>query len=100
MMQALVRTVSRSLAQCELVHVARQPFNLELAKVQHAAYVKALRATGVDVTVLPEEPDLPDATFVEDTMIVLDELAVLCRPGAKSRQPEVKKIERAITGVR
>jgi dimethylargininase len=96
MIQSFVRIVSQSLAQCELVHVDRQAFNLELAREQHAAYVAALETTGAVVTVLPEEPDLPDATFVEDTVIVLDELAVLCRPGAKSREPEVARIKSVI----
>jgi dimethylargininase len=96
MIQSLVRTVSRSLAQCELVHVERQAFDLALAREQHAAYVAALQTAGAVVTVLPEERDLPDATFVEDTVIVFDELAVLCRPGAKSREPEVARIESAI----
>src|SRR5436190_4279933 len=100
MIQSFVRTVSRSLAQCELVHVGRQAFDLTLAREQHAAYVSALEIAGAVVTVLPEEADLPDATFVEDTVIVLDELAVLCRPGAKSREPEVQKIAKAISGIR
>jgi dimethylargininase len=60
-----VRRVSRSLANCELLHLPRQDFNLGLAIKQHEAYVAALRAAGVQVTVLPEEPELPDAAFVE-----------------------------------
>ena len=33
-------------------------------------------------------PDLPDAVFVEDAAIVLDEVAILSRPGALSRRAE------------
>lgn len=95
-----VRTVSRSLAACELVHVPRQPFDLALAQRQHDAYVTELRAAGVDVTVLPEAPALPDAMFVEDVAVMLDELAVLTRPGASSRRPEVAFITPAIAAVR
>src|SRR5688572_2123860 len=95
-----VRTISRSLARCELVHVPRQAFDLDRAREQHGAYVAALKAVGVDITVLPEEPDLPDATFVEDTVMVLDEVAILGRPGATSRQPEVDRIEKAIAALR
>lgn len=95
-----VRTVSRSLAGCELLHVPRQSFDIELARRQHAAYVAALEAAGVAVTVLPEEPDLPDATFVEDTVIVLDEIAVICRLGRPSRQAETERIEQEVAGVR
>lgn len=99
-MQGLVRAVSRSLADCELLHVPRQTFDLDVARQQHAMYVAALRAAGVAVAVLPEEPDLPDATFVEDTVIVLDEIAVICRLGIASRQPEAQRIEREIAIVR
>jgi dimethylargininase len=96
----LVRPVSRSLAQCELLHLPRTTFDLGLADQQHAGYVAALRQAGVAITVLPELPDLPDATFVEDTVVVLDEVAVLCRPGVRSREPEVGHIESAIEALR
>ncbi len=95
-----VRTVSRSLARCELTHAPRQPFDLARARQQHEAYAAALRAAGIAVTVLPEAPDLPDAMFVEDPALVLDELAILTRPGAPSRRPEVALIAPAIGAVR
>jgi dimethylargininase len=95
-----VRTVSRSLAQCELTHALRQPFDLDLARAQHDAYVAELEAAGVAITVLPEAPDLPDAMFVEDPALILDELAILTRPGALSRRPEVALIAPTIAAVR
>ena len=95
-----VRTISRTLAACELVHVPRQPFDLARACRQHDAYVAELRAAGVAVTVLPEAPELPDATFVEDAAVVLDELAILCRPGVASRTAEVELLAPAIAAVR
>jgi dimethylargininase len=97
---ALVRKVSRSLAACELVHLSRQTIDLARARQQHAEYVRALESCGVRVQVLPEESSLPDATFVEDVLIVLDELTVICRPGAASREPEAKLIERELTTLR
>ena len=42
---------------------------------------------------MPTEPGLADSVFIEDTAIVLDEVAVLCRPGAESRRPEVAGVE-------
>lgn len=89
---ALVRQVSRSLADCELTHLPRRRIDPLLAAQQHQTYVDVLRATGINVTVLPEEPALPDAVFVEDLAVMLDELIVGCRPGCSSRQPEVGKI--------
>ena len=84
--------LSRSLAECELTHLPRQPFDLSLAAHQHQGYVDALSSAGIQVTVLPEEPTLPDAVFVEDTAVILDELIVVCRPGCASREPEVETI--------
>jgi dimethylargininase len=100
MTHAFVRSVSRTLGNCELLHVPRQAFNVEVARQQHAAYVVALKAAGVVVTVLPEEPDLPDAAFVEDVVVLLDELAVIGRLGRASRQPEARRIEPEIAKLR
>lgn len=70
--------------------------NLPQATQQHTQYCNALRECGLDLTVL--EPDLrhPDSTFVEDTAVLTPEVAVFCRPGAKSRQGEVAAIRPAV----
>lgn len=100
MLIAVTRSVSRSIARCELTHLERVPIDLERARRQHRAYEEALRSLGVRVLPLPEEPDLPDAVFVEDTAVVLDECAVLTRPGAASRRPEVESVARALAPYR
>jgi dimethylargininase len=51
-----------------------------------------LKEVGCEVITLPAEPDLPDSVFIEDTAIVLDELAIITRPGAASRRPETKSV--------
>jgi dimethylargininase len=96
MLKAITRAVSRSIGQCELSHLARVPIDVERAREQHHAYENALRSLGVDVHSLPEEPDLPDSVFVEDMAIVLEECAVITRPGADSRRPEAASIARAL----
>ncbi len=96
MIVAITREVSRSIADCELTHVERIPIDLDVARRQHARYVVALEALGVRVVGLPELPDRPDAVFVEDTVIALDEVAVLTRPGAESRRAEVEAMASAI----
>jgi dimethylargininase len=93
---AITRHVSRSIINCELTHLERIPIDLETARRQHAAYETALSGLGLAVLSLPEEPDLPDSVFVEDTAIVLDEAALLTRPGADSRKPEVESVARAL----
>lgn len=97
---ALVREPSASLTQCELSYVHRSPIDLEAARAQHAGYCAALRAAGAEVRVLPALDHLPDATFVEDAAVVVDEVAVLGAPGAASRVPEVEAIAGALEGYR
>ena len=62
------------------------------AHAEHACYEEALRSLGATVVPAPPEPSLPDAVFVEDTALVLDEVAVITRPGASSRRPEIESI--------
>ncbi len=100
MLTALTRAVSRSLAQCELTWLSREKIDIELAAAQHERYEEALRSMGVRVISLPEQPDLPDAVFVEDPLIVTDEVAILTRMGAVSRHPEGASLEAAIAGYR
>jgi dimethylargininase len=93
---ALTRAVSPRLASCELTHLARQPIDAGRAERQHEAYEQALRELGCRVERLPALPDQPDAVFVEDTAVVLDELAVVTRPGAASRRAETASAAAAL----
>jgi dimethylargininase len=97
---AITRKVSRSIGRCELTHLDRIPIDLEQAAFQHKQYEETLKSLGVEILSLPEEPRLPDAVFVEDAAIVLDECAIITRPGAVSRQPETKSIARALAPFR
>lgn len=85
---------------CELTYREREPIDAELAARQHRAYCEALRACGAEVVTLPAVDELPDSVFVEDTAIVLDELAVLTRPGVESRRAEVEVIEPEVARLR
>jgi len=93
---ALTREVSDSIVACELTHLDRVVIDVELARRQHAAYEAALVALGCQIVRLPPEPDMPDAVFVEDVAVVLDELAVVARPGAVSRRGETDSIAAAL----
>jgi len=97
---ALTREVGPSLARCELTHLEREPIDLERARAQHRAYEDCLRSLGCGVERLPPEPDLPDAVFVEDAAVVLEEVAVLARPGAPSRRAEVESAAKALAPYR
>ena len=60
---------------------------------QHQAYLHALAQLGPEIILLDEEPDFPDAYFVEDAAIVTPRVAVITRPGAPSRRGEEQTIE-------
>lgn len=85
---AITRLVSPSLADCQLSFVSRTPIDVERARAQHRAYCRALAAAGCSVVELAAEQDMPDAVFVEDTAVVVEELAVMTRTGAESRRGE------------
>ena len=99
-MHAIMRPPTPALARCALTHLERRPIDLQAALRQHAAYAAALEACGVTVQVLPALEAMPDAVFVEDTAVVVDECAVMARPGIESRRGEVESVEAALAAGR
>ena len=93
---AVTRQVSSAMMRCELTHLERSVIDVALAREQHHAYERALRALGCEVESLPEESEFADSVFVEDTAIVLEEVAVITRPGAPSRRAETASIARVL----
>jgi len=100
MLAALTRGVSPALAACELTWIPRQEIDIALAVEQHHAYERTLSELGLHVISLPAEPDMPDAMFVEDPILVLDEVAVLTRMGAESRRAEGQGLAAAVAPFR
>jgi dimethylargininase len=93
---ALTRAVSPAIGRCELTHLSRVAIDAEKAAAQHAAYERALERLGCSVQRVSAEADMPDSVFIEDVAIVLDEMAILTRPGAESRRPEVAAVGDAL----
>jgi dimethylargininase len=100
MLIAVTRRVSPNMDACVLSRSERQPIDIERARRQHRAYRDCLARLGCRVVTLPAEPELPDAVFVEDTAVVLDELAVITRPGHPARRGETPSIEAALSEYR
>lgn len=92
MLLALTRAVSPTIVDCQLTHLAREPIDYTGAAAEHAEYERRLAELGATVRRLPAAPSLPDAVFVEDTAVVVDELAIITRPGAQSRRPETATV--------
>jgi dimethylargininase len=93
---AITRAVSSQIGRCELTYRDRDPIDVALAETQHEQYERCLISLGCSLLHLPEAPELPDSVFVEDTAVVLEELAVITRPGAESRRAEIQSIAQAL----
>lgn len=100
MLRALTRQVSPSFADCELTFLDRQPIDVAKAIAQHRNYEAVLQELGAEVTSLPADPAFPDGVFVEDPALVLDEIAIIARPGAASRRGETDSIAAALSPYR
>ena len=95
-MLASTREISPSIVSCELTHLDRTPIDLARARAEHDAYEAALRECGCTVQRLPADASIPDSVFIEDTAIVLDELAIITRPGAESRRGDTAAVREAL----
>ena len=86
---AVTRELTAAIGNCELTFLHRSAIDFALAQQQHRDYQSALSSLGCEVVVVPAPPGLADSVFIEDTALVLDDIAVMLRPGVASRQPEV-----------
>jgi len=93
---AIIKPVSPNIQSCVLTHLKRQVIDVALAIEQHREYEFALEKLGCKIQRLLVEPSMPDSVFIEDTAVVLDEIAIITRPGAISRRPEVKSVAAAL----
>lgn len=80
-----------------VTHIERSDdVDVELALRQWDGYVAALHDQGWITHEVSPAPDSPDSVFVEDTMVVYGDLAVICRPGADERWAELSAAEDAV----
>jgi dimethylargininase len=99
-MIAITRDVSPSIADAELTHLERVQIDYERAREQHEEYRALLVSLGCEVISLPGDAAYPDCVFIEDTAVVLDDVAVITRPGAESRRGEVGVVAEALASLR
>ena len=100
MLIAITRGVSATLASCELTWLEREPIDIEKAIAEHHAYERCLAGLGARVISLPALDSHPDAVFVEDPAIVLDEVAVITTMGCESRRGERESLAAALARFR
>ena len=97
--RALVRRPGPRLAEGLVTHIDRTPVDGGLALRQWQGYVDALRTEGWETIEVPSADDCPDAVFVEDTVVVHGDLAVVTRPGADRRRPETAGTEETLAAL-
>lgn len=96
MPRILVRRPSPRLAEGELTHIERVPVDQELAQRQWEQYVDVYRSRGWDVVDIAPDDSHADGVFVEDTVVMFGDVAVLTRPGADSRRGEIDTTRAAL----
>lgn len=86
---AVTRELNAGIGNCELTFLPRSEIDFGRAQQQHQDYQSALASLGCETVVIPAPSGLADSVFIEDTALVLDDFAVMLRPGVASRRPEV-----------
>ncbi len=96
---ALVRIPASNLAEGELTYRDREPVDTARADEQWDNYCAALVAEGWETLEVEAAPELADSAFVEDTVVMFGDLAVLTSPGAESRRGEIEAVERVVRAI-
>jgi dimethylargininase len=92
----LVRAPAKTLAKGQLTHLKRKPVRYAKAQTQWTAYVAALESEGFGIRQIDADDNFPDCAFIEDTVVMLGQVAVITSPGAKTRQGEVDAVEQLV----
>lgn len=93
---AITRDVARSITQCELTFIDRTPIDHARAVEQHRGYCDRLQSAGLEVVRLPADEAHPDCCFIEDTAVVLADVAIVTSLGSPSRRGETPAIEQEL----
>jgi dimethylargininase len=94
--RAIVRLPGENFSQGLTMSQSPSGPDLRRALEQHAAYCRALQACGVEVVTMPADENHPDGTFVEDTFVIAERVAIATRPGAKTRMGEVASVAQVL----
>lgn len=93
---AIVRSVPASFAHALRAEPPEPPIDVARARAQHADYVRALAAAGVEVVAVAADEACPDCCFIEDVAVLLGDVALVTCPGAPSRRGEVDPVAAAL----
>ncbi|MFJ8357676.1 dimethylargininase [Streptomyces sp. NPDC093984] len=94
--KALIRRPSPRLAEGLVTHIEREKVDVDRALEQWEAYARTLREHGWETIEVEPADDCPDSVFVEDTVVMYKNVALITRPGAESRREETAGVEEAV----
>jgi dimethylargininase len=97
--KALVRRPDPRLAEGLVTHVERAPVDVRLAVEQWERYVAVLGGYGWETVEVKPADGYPDSVFVEDTVVMFRNVALIARSGAESRRGETAAVEEALAGL-
>ncbi|KAF9326706.1 N(G),N(G)-dimethylarginine dimethylaminohydrolase 1 [Podila minutissima] len=95
---AFVRDLSPKFSEAALTSHdnSQSPINMALAHEQHEKYVEAVRKFVPNVNTVPASETLPDCCFIEDTCVIVSNIAVITRPGHDARRGEVEQVKKSL----
>lgn len=93
---ALVRELSDSFEGSLKLNPPPIPIDLNLARQQHENYINLLEKLVPEVIRIEANPNHPDCNFIEDTAIIVGDIAVISRMGAIERRGEEAAVEEAL----
>lgn len=96
-MRAIVRPPGKRFRSCLSDHPLHHTISLELALEQHTMYCRTLEEFGVDLIILEPNDDYADSCFVEDTVVVHENRAIITRMARESRRGESEAIESVLS---
>jgi dimethylargininase len=85
---ALVRDLSDAFEDSLKLNPPPTPIDLKLARQQHENYINLLMNLVPEVIRLEADSNHPDCNFIEDTAIIVGDIAVISRMGAYERRGE------------
>lgn len=100
MLNVITHLPSPHLRDCELTFLDFKQIDLAKAQKEHENYKKMLESCSANVITIDENIDFPDSVFIEDPILVFDEIAILTSMGVESRRLETKNLEKVFAKYR
>ncbi|WP_212914127.1 dimethylargininase [Streptomyces sp. TS71-3] len=94
--KVLIRRPGPRLAEGILTRKERSPVDVRLALHQWETYAATLRAHGWETVEVERAEECPDSVFIEDTVVLFRNVALITRPGARARRAETVGVEQAV----